>query len=426
MGQIQRVEIPYSPRKAFEPYHENTKRFALTIAHRRAGKTVARINRIIRAACLCERESPRFGYLAPTFVQAKDIAWLYVKHYTAPIVALGGKVNESELSVTLPHNGAAIRLYGAENYDRMRGLYFDGVAADEAQGIPPVALTQVILPSLADRNGWLDASGTPKGRAGLLYKMYKDALASPDEWFLQILRASETGILDTEQLAMLRRQMPANEYEQEMECSFDAAITGAYYASDIEQAEKDGRITAVPYDPAVPVDTAWDLGIADSMAITFYQAPRGGQLRVIDYYEASGHGLDHYASVLDKRGYKYGKHFGPHDLAVREIGTGKSRVEVARSLGINFTVLPALRVEDGINAVRMMLPRCWFDSTKTELLLEALRQHREKIDEKRGVSMGPLHDWTSHAADSARYMAISLRENADSRPIPYPKPKGIV
>lgn len=423
---IRRVIIPYAPRESFKPYHSSEKRFALTVAHRRAGKTVARINKLIKAACICERENPRFGYLAPTYIQAKDIAWLYLKHYTAPILQLGGKVNESELSIVLPHNGAMIRLYGAENYDRLRGLYFDGIAVDEAQDITPVALTQVILPALADRNGWLDASGTPKGRAGLLYKLYKDALDSPEDWFLQVLRASETGILDAEQLGMLKRTMPENEYQQEMECSFDAAITGAFYAAEIEKAERDGRITEVPYDPMLPVNTAWDLGIADSMAITFYQAARGGSIRVIDYYEASGYGLDHYADVLDKRKYKYGRHFGPHDLAVRELGTGKSRVEVARSLGLSFQVLPGLKVQDGINAARMALPKCWFDRKKTELLLEALRQYREKIDEKRNVSMGPLHDWTSHGADSFRYMAMSLRETDQAKPIPYKKPMGVV
>lgn len=413
------ITIPYSPRDAFRPYHDTDKRFSLTVAHRRAGKTVARINKIIRAALLCERDNPRFGYLAPTYVQAKDIAWLYIKHYTAPLIEYGLRVNESELSVVLPHNGATIRLYGAENYDRLRGLYFDGLAIDEAQDVPPVALTQVILPALSDRNGWLDASGTPKGRAGLLYKLYQDAKAAPDEWFVQVLRASETGILSPEQLAMLRRTMPANEYEQEMECSFDAAISGAYYAKLIEAAEADGRITDVPYDPKLPVNTAWDLGVEDKTAIVFWQALRGGSLRIIDYYEASGYGLDHYASVLDKRGYKYGTHFGPHDIAVRELGTGKSRLEVARSLGINFRVLPALKVEDGINAVRMALPRCWFDAKRTDLLLESLRQYREKIDEKRNVSMGPLHDASSHAADCVRYMAIALRDTDRLQPIKY-------
>jgi hypothetical protein len=371
-------------------------------------------------------QNPRFGYGAPTYIQAKDIAWLYLKHYTAPMLPLGLKVNESELSVVLPHNGAQIRLYGLENYDRLRGLYFDGLAIDEAQDVPSVALTQVILPALADRNGWLDASGTPKGRAGLLYKLYQDAQAAPDEWFSQVLRASETGILAPDQLAMLKRTMPENEYEQEMECSFDAAITGAYYAKLMDAAEKEGRITDVPYEPMLPVHTAWDLGISDSMAITFWQQPKGGSLRVIDYHEESGYGLDHYARLLDGKGYKYGKHHGPHDLAVREVGTGRSRVDVARSLGITFRVLPQWRVEDGINAVRMMLPRAMFDRKRCAQLIEHLRQYRVKFDEKRQVSMGPLHDHTSHGADSVRYMAMALRDEEKAAPIVYPKNTGII
>jgi hypothetical protein len=415
----QHVVIPYAPRTAFQPYHDTDRRFSLTVAHRRAGKTVARINRIIRAAIECRRDQPRYGYLAPTYVQAKDIAWLYVKTYTAPLIPLGLKVNETELSVVLPHNGAIIRLYGAENYDRLRGLYFDGLAIDEAQDVPSVALTQVILPALSDRNGWLDASGTPKGRAGLLYKLYLDAQANPDEWFLQLLKASQTGILEADQLAMLRRTMPANEYEQEMECSFNAAITGAYYSKELDAAEADGRVTDVPYDPLMQVHTAWDLGISDSMAIVFWQQAKGGTIRVIDYHEEAGYGLDHYARMLDSKRYKYGKHYGPHDLAVREIGTGRSRVDVARSLGITFDVLPIARVEDGINAVRMMLPKVYIDKRKCSQLIESLRQYRVKFDEKRQVSLGPLHDHTSHAADCVRYMAMGLRSTEKAAPLKY-------
>jgi hypothetical protein len=407
------IEIDYQPRTAFQAYHANDKRYSLTVAHRRAGKTVARINKLIKSAAICEKPNPRFGYLAPYYVQAKDIAWLYLKQYAGPILALGGRVNESELSITFPHNDAQIRLYGADNADRLRGLYFDGIAADEAQDIAPTALTSVILPALSDRRGWLDLSGTPKGWGNLLGATYKRCADDP-EWFCQILRASETGIIHPDELASLRKSMPENEYLQEFECSFDAAITGAYYAKLIEAAEADGRISnEVMYDPALPVNTAWDLGIADSMAIIFYQSIRGGSLRVIDYYEGSGHGLDFYAAMLQTKGYRYGKHFGPHDLAVRELGTGKSRIEVARSLGINFETVANIRVEDGINAVRMMIPRVYFHKTKAALLIDALRQYREKIDEKRQISMGPLHDWSSHAADAARYMAISVQEYRD-------------
>jgi phage terminase large subunit len=417
---VREVVIPYEPRPAFLPYHAATQRFSITVAHRRAGKTVARINKLIRAAVECRKPNPRFGYGAPTYIQAKDIAWLYLKHYTSPMLDMGLKVNESELSVVLPHNGAQIRLYGLENYDRLRGLYFDGLAIDEAQDVPSVALTQVVLPALSDRNGWLDASGTPKGRAGLLYKLYTDAQASPDEWFSQVLRASETGILADDQLAMLKRTMPENEYEQEMECSFDAAITGAYYAKLLDAAEKDGRITDVPYEPMLPVYTAWDLGISDSMAITFWQQLKSGVLRVIDYHEEAGYGLDHYARILDAKGYKYAKHYGPHDLAVREIGSGRSRVDVAKSLGITFEILPQWKVEDGINAVRLMLPRAYFDKRKCGQLLEHLRQYRVRYDEKRQISLGPLHDHTSHAADSVRYMAMALREEKPKKVLPLP------
>jgi hypothetical protein len=359
--------------------------------------------------------------LAPTFVQAKDIAWAYLKHYTAPLLEHGGGKNESELSVVLP-TGAQIKLYGAENYDRMRGLYFDGIALDECQDIPPQALTQVILPALADRGGWLDAAGTPKGRAGLLYQIKQLAEANPDEWFLQILRASETGILPNDELERLRQLMPANEYEQELECSFDAAVTGAYYAKLLNVAEQEGRITNVPWEPTLPVNTAWDLGIADSTSVVFWQQTRGGEIRVIDYYEASGHGLDHYVQVLRGKPYTWGKHYAPHDIQVRELGTGKSRLEVAQSLGIRFDFAPNVRLEDGIGAARMMLPKCWFDKAKTGLMLEALRLYQEKIDPKRNVSLGPLHDWNSHAADAFRYMAVSYKVTEQNmKPINYPK-----
>lgn len=417
------VIIPYKPREAFLPYHSNTKRYAVTVAHRRAGKTVARLNKIIKEAITGPSDG-RYGYLCPTYTQAKDIAWNYLKHYTAPLLDHGGTKNEAELSVTLP-NGAIIRLYGAESYDRMRGLYFNGVALDEAQDIPPVALTQVILPALADRQGWLDAAGTPKGRAGLLYDLKKMAEENPDEWYFQELKASQTDILPEDELARLKKLMPANEYDQEMECSFDAAVSGAYYAKELTKADADGRITNVPHEPILEVHTAWDLGVADSTSIVFWQQTNAGEIRIIDYYEASGHGLDHYVRVLKDRDYTYGKHYAPHDIQVRELGTGKSRLEVARSLGLTFQLAPNIPILDGINAVRVMLPKCYIDKNKCNTLIESLRLYREKKDEKRNISQGPLHDWTSHAADCIRYMAVSQKSERKFKPIEY-KNLGIV
>lgn len=414
MGAVEKkVVIRYKPRDAFKPYHQAEQRFTLTVAHRRAGKTVARINKLIQRAAVCDKPSPRFGYLAPYFVQAKDIAWAYLKEYSAPILEIGGKVNESELSVTFGHNNATIRLYGGDNAERMRGLYFDGLAADEAQDIRPSVLTQIILPALADRQGWLDLSGTPKGWGNLLGATYQRAQHDP-AWFVQVLKASQTGLIPPEELAQLRAAMPENEYLQEFECSFDAAITGAYYAKELQQAEEDGRLCSVPHELSVPVQTFWDLGISDSMAIWFAQVV-GREVRVIDYYEASGHGFDHYAKMLRDKPYTYDRHWAPHDIQVRELGSGKSRLETAASLGIRFDITPNIGVKDGIDALRMLLPKCWIDAKKCSLGLDALKQYREKIDEKRGISLGPLHDWTSHAADAARYMAVALQEQTQPR-----------
>ena len=406
--ETKRVVIDYAPRSAFLPYHDSTQRYSLTVAHRRAGKTVARINKLIQKAASAQIENPRFGYLAPFYIQAKDIAWNYLKQYCRPILEVGGKVNESELSVTFAHNNAQIRLYGAENIDRLRGLYFDGIAADEAQDIAPGALTQVIMPALADRKGWLDLSGTPKGWGNLLGQTYKMAKEN-QEWFCQVLKASETQLIEHAELVRLQSMMPENEYMQEFECSFDAAITGAYYAKELQRAEEEGRITNVPYDKALKVNTAWDLGISDSMAIWFWQQV-GREIRVIDYLEASGHGLDYYAGELDKRGYLYGKHIAPHDIQVREMGNGKSRLEVAAGLGINFTPLAASNVQDGISAARLLISRMWFDARKCATGIDAIRQYREKIDDKRGISLGPLHDWSSHGADAFRYLAMGFNE----------------
>ena len=421
------IVIPYTPRSAFLPYHRAPERLAISVAHRRAGKTVARINKLIRHAATCELPDPRFGYLAPFFVQAKDIAWAYLEKYCAPIIReegpYRGGANRTELSIRFPHNNAIVRLYGAENIERMRGLYFDGLVADEAQDIAPSALTSVILPALVDRQGWLDISGTPKGWGNLLGKTYKGALednaaniaaGKPPVWFVQMLKASETGLLPELELAQLRRLMPENEYMQEFECSFDAAITGAYYASELMAAESTGRITSVPYDKAVKVWTWWDLGISDSMTIWFVQLV-GREIRIIDYYEASGYGLDHYAHVLDEKGYLYAGHIGPHDIMVRELGTGRSRLEVASSLGIDFIVAPNIPVKDGIDAVRMALNRCWFDRTKCSVGLDALKQYQEKTDEKRNISLGPLHNWASHAADSFRIGIVATEEPSGKR-----------
>lgn len=408
-GSGRHIVIPYRPRGQFLAFHNRTQRWSCIVAHRRAGKTVACVNDLIRGALLCKRERPRFAYIAPFFSQAKDVAWEYVKHFTAP---LGVTPNESELRVDLP-NGGRVRLYGADNYERLRGLYLDGVILDEYGDMDPRAWPEVIRPTLSDRLGWAAFIGTAKGRNHFCSE-YERAVADPERLAL-MLKASETGLVPESELAEARKDMSEDQYAQEYECSFEAAIVGSYYGKLIAQATADKRVCRVPYDPAVKVTTAWDLGIGDSTAIWFAQQV-GKEVHLIDYYESSGVGLDHYAKLLSERPYAYNDHLLPHDAAARELGSGKTRQETLESLGIRGTVLPQQAVDDGINAVRLLLPRTWIDSDKCERGLECLRQYRREYDDKRKAFRDrPLHDWTSHGADALRTLAMGLKPESPPR-----------
>jgi phage terminase large subunit len=407
MGRIERitVTIPYTPRGQFRDFHNRSERWACIVAHRRAGKTVACINELIKAALLCRKPEPRFAYVAPFYAQAKDVAWAYLKRFAAPIP--GVETNESELRVDFP-NGGRVRLYGADNYDRLRGLYLDGVVLDEPADMDPRAWPEVIRPALADRQGWATFIGTPKGRNGF-WEIWERAGGDPS-WYRAMLRASETGLVAQSELDDLRKALTPEQYEQELECSFEAAILGAYYGKEIADAERAGRVTDVPYDPALQVYTSWDLGIGDSTAIWFFQVAHDG-VRWIDHYENHGQPLGHYASVLAAKPYAYADDWVPHDAKVRELGTGRTRVETLKELGRKPKLVPDHRIEDGINAARIGFPRFWFDQTKCKLALEALRQYRTDYDEKLKVFKNtPKHDWTSHAADAFRYGAMAWRE----------------
>lgn len=409
------IDLGYRARGQFRSFHARRQRWACLVAHRRAGKTVACIADLVDAALRCERQSPRFAYVAPYFVQAKDVAWGYLKRFAAPVP--GVSFNEAELRVDFPGD-RRIRLYGADNYDRMRGLYLDGVILDEYADMPPAAWGEVIRPALSDRQGWGVFIGTPKGR-NAFWQVWDRAQNDP-EWFNVMLQASKTGLLPPSELDAIRAELTAEQYDQEMECSFDAAILGAYYGKEIAEAERSGRVCAVPVDPALPVHTAWDLGISDSTAIWFFQITREGP-RVVDHYEASGHGLPHYAAVLAAKGYTYGTEYLPHDAQARELGSGRTLQETLRKLtGRHPRILPAQSVMDGINAGRLTMGQAWFDAEKCRDGLEALRQYRADYDQKAKTFRDrPKHDWTSHSADAWRYLSMAWRAMA----APAPKPK---
>jgi len=402
-------EIDYKPRDQIRAFHNRKERFAIIVAHRRFGKTVAAINDLIRSCFEIDRPNVRVAYIAPYLSQAKAVAWDYALEFTRDIPEI--KVNHSELRIDFL-NGARFRLFGADNYNAMRGLYFDAVVLDEMADFPASAWSNVIRPALADRRGSATFISTPKGK-NEFWELWHEAQDDPN-WFTAMLKASDTSILDQEELDEARRTMGDDRYEQEFECSFEAAIQGAFYAKEMKEATEDGRITRVPYDRAASVITAWDLGIGDSTAIWFAQYV-AQEIRIIDYYENSGVGLDHYAKVLFDKEYHYEQHILPHDVQVKELGTGKSRLETLDALGIrNIEIAPKLAVEDGIQAARTMIPKCWFDADNCTRGVEALRQYRRDFDEKLKTWRGrPLHDWTSHGADAFRYLAVGYRRESD-------------
>jgi phage terminase large subunit len=410
---VKTVTIPYCPREAFEAFHERRQRWAVIVAHRRAGKTVATVNDLIRRALQDGKQNARYAYVAPLYGQAKAVAWDYLRRFSEPLLA---NANETELRVDLV-NGARIRLYGADNPDTLRGIALDGVVLDEVADMKPRVWSEVIRPALSDRQGWAVFIGTPKGHNSF-YDIWQRAQNDP-EWFTLRLKASDTHIIDDAELKSAREQMSEDQYAQEWETSFDAAIQGAYFGKELLEADNQGRISNVPIDKAVPVHTAWDLGIGDSTAIWFAQQV-GKEVRVIDYYEASGVGLDHYAKVLQAKGYLWGDHIVPHDAAVRELGSGKSRIETLGTLGIKVRIAPKLGVDDGINAARLLLARCWFDKGRTADGVELLKQYRRAWNEDRKTfEPRPLHDYTSHAADALRYLAVGLRGDSKMDPIKY-------
>jgi len=419
---LREVVIPYEPRPLQLSLHRalDERRWAVAVCHRRFGKTVCAVNQLIRRAVTCTKPRPRLAYVGPTYRQAKQNAWDYLLHYTSTVP--GRAANTSELRVDFGHNSSQIRLYGADNPDSLRGIYLDGVVLDEYGLMPPNVWGEVLRPALADRQGWALFIGTPAGRNQFYTLIHGDnaewpgAQTHPD-WSFASYPASMTGYVADSELRAARQDMTDDEYRQEFECSFTAAVKGAIFAKELEAAREAGRIGTVPYDSALPVDTDWDLGIGDATAIWFSQSTRSGEVRLIDYYEASGEGFQHYAEVLNKRGYVYGTHWAPHDIAVREIGAeGRSRRESARAFGLNFELTPrlhtkpGLEVEEGINAARLILSRCWFDETKCKAGLEALKHYRRDYNERLGeFKAAPVHDWSSHASDAFRGMSVRHR-----------------
>lgn len=400
----------YQPREAFLPFHNRTKRWSCLVVHRRGGKTVACINDAITRALASKKKNAQYGYFAPYFVQAKQIAWGYLLEYGAEVIT---KKNEAELWVEVPNRGGSksrIYLFGADNPDRMRGLYLDGAILDEPADMRPSFFGTIIRPMLADRKGWAVWIGTPKGH-NEFYQIYKRAKSDPD-WFHMHLPASQSGLIDADELIDARKVMTEDQYEQELECSFEAAIHGAVYGKWVANAEKAGRAKEGLFDKRLPVQTSFDMGFHDATAIWFYQIAHN-EVRLIDYYEDSGHDIEHYCDVLKEKaaehGYIYGKHYVPHDANYElQAAGGRSIVQQAFAHGVKMFVIGAVTQKDQIAAGRKTLEHTWFDPVKCDVGIEALKQYQFKYDEeKKEFSKVPSHTWASHASDAFEILSVA-------------------
>ena len=405
------VELDYKPRDVFEDFHNREQRWAVIVAHRRCGKTVACINDLIYKALIDGKEDGRYAYLAPYYAQAKSIAFDYLMRFSEPVRA---NHNVSELWVELI-NGARIRLFGADNADSLRGLYLDGVVLDEFADMKPSLWGAVLRPLLSDRRGWATFIGTPKGH-NQFWEIYNNA-TKDDSWYVKTLRASQTGLIPQEELDDARKMQTQDQYLAEWECDFESAIIGAYYGKEMRQLTDQGRIREIEYDPMFPVHTAWDLGYSDDTAIWWFQVVHG-EIRMLDYHSSNGQPVAFYAGIIQsrekERGYVYGTHYLPHDARAKTLASNKSIIEqLSDKIPLKcLKIVPSLSLQDGIQATRLALTRAWFDH-KCEDGIECLRQYQREYDEDKKVFRDkPRHDWTSHGADAFRMLSIAWKEEA--------------
>tara|TARA_R110000868_G_scaffold2810_5_gene19448 strand:+ start:2559 stop:3779 length:1221 start_codon:yes stop_codon:yes gene_type:complete len=352
---------------------------------------------------------PQFAYLAPQRDQAKRVAWTYLKDLSRPMWSK--PPNESELKITVNNGHASestIYVGGADNYDSLRGMYFDGCVLDEVGDIRPSAWYSVLRPALSDRRGWAIFAGTPRGK-NLFWNLREEARLNPATHLLMELPASKTDIIHPDELRDARIQMTAETYAVEYECSFDAAVPGAYYAKQIGDAYEEKRVWEVAFDAEFAVDLVADLGYTDSCSWWGWQTTTDGY-RIAEFYEADNQPIQHYIDWIKARPYKVGTVYLPHDARAKSLQTGKSIIEQFLQNGIRPQIVPEMSLQDGIEAARMVLPKCWFDEVKCYDGVDHLRGYMREFDERTQTYRSrPKHDQHSHAADAFRYLALAAR-----------------
>jgi len=402
------IVIPYAPRPLQLEIHNalyndgKRIRFACLAIHRRFGKTVCAINELVAGALTCPLNRPRFHYIAPTYKQAKSIAWDYLKEFTRVIPNM--RYMETELRADFP-NGSRIQLVGAENYEAMRGQYSDGVVLDEWGNMSVNIWTEVLRPALSDRKGWAIFMGTPNGK-NHFYHTYREA-EKTEGWLARTYSADETNIIDDEELSMAKITMGEDKYRQEFLCDWSASVTGSYYSNEMGKVRAEGRICHVPHEPMLPVYLAFDLGMDDYTAVWFLQF-HIKEIRCIRFQQWKNTGiLDVLSDIQNEhRGYDIYQLWMPHDIAVREQVSGRSRKESLEERGYVVEVAKRESIADGIQSCRALLYKTWFDKTNCMDGIDCLENYRKKMDARTNSYLDkPEHDEFSHGADAFRTMA---------------------
>lgn len=390
-------------------YLEDGGRRAVVVWHRRAGKDITALNWTV---CSIMERPGLYWHLLPTYNQGRKIVWDGISKEGKPFLDawpqdLISNINNTDMKIGTV-NGGLWQVVGTDFVDRLVGPNPLGCVFSEYSLQDPQAW-DLIRPILAENKGWALFIYTPRGKnhGYELYNLAKKLQGTHGNWFAQLLTINDTGVLTAKDIQEERDAGMSEELiQQEFYCSFDAGMVGAYYTVQIAQARLQGRICRVPVLDTVPVDTYWDLGMDDSTTIWFVQNV-GREIHLIDYVESSGEGFPYYAKLLKDKGYLYGEHTAPHDIKVRELGTGKSRKETAESLGIKFKAARKIaNKEEAIESVRNIFSQCVFDSERCKHGLDALENFRKEYDTKRKIFIStPVHDWSSHGAAAFETLA---------------------
>lgn len=355
-------------------------------------------------------------FVYPTYSQGKKILWEGLDNEGFPLIdylprELIASKNSQEMSIKLI-NGSFFKIVGSDEPDRLVGTNASFMVFSEYALQNPQAW-QFLRQVVRANQGTAIFITTPRGR-NHAYELYEYAKTMPDEWFVSKLTVDDTKHISAEDLEKERRECSEDLIQQEWFTSFSLGVEGSYYSKYLNSIRLNNQICNVPWQPYQKVHLAADIGHDDATALIWFQVI-GQAVNIIDCYSNKKQGLEHYAKIILEKPYLYGKMMFPHDLAVTEWGSGLTRLEQARNLGLTPTIAPKLSIEDGIEAVRALIPRCYFDQVKTQPLIKALESYRQQFDAKRQVYLGsPLHDWASDYADAFRYLAVSQNMLSDT------------